>query len=522
MTSVDGARAGRHAADTGSRTKAQPVAAQPAGDEQQGFWTGPLWMLVVPPLAALGMTLWGITGSSYIPDEAATISATQRSIPQLLRMLSNIDAVHGPYYLFMWFVVRLGGTGELATRLPSALATVIATVGVVAIGGRLVSHRAGLAAGLVFATLPMVGFFGQDARPYAIMTAFGVFASYALIRVLEAEPGHRQRWFVMYAVCMAGLSLAQVFALPFFAAHAVTIALRCRPGSGEKDRRSLILGWLASAVAAVVVCTPILYLGFKQRGSLNTLTYTPFMKTWPQMFHSQHLQTAVLIVFACAIVASVLTGRWRALWRGKFLALCLPWLILPTVILEAASVVTPVYAERFVAYSLPALALLVGVALDALGWIAGVAALTAIVVAGIPESVHQRTATGHGSNIRLADQIIAADKRPGDVVLYGALVTQYQRFAYPYGSAQLRDIDQLQTPARNGTLTGSTVGTPKLRLRLVGIPRVWLFGGGPRQAALAGSILIQQGFKLIHIYDAEGISLMLYADSHNPPATHRG
>ena len=86
-------------------------------------------MLLVPPLVTLAVVLWGIEGPSYIPDEAATLSAVHRSFPELLRMLLHIDAVHGPYYMFMWVVVRLGGTSELATRLPSALATVVTAAG---------------------------------------------------------------------------------------------------------------------------------------------------------------------------------------------------------------------------------------------------------------------------------------------------------------------------------------------------------------------------------------------------------
>jgi hypothetical protein len=39
-------------------------------------------------------------------------------------------ARHGAYHVLMWAVVRLGGAGELATRLPSALA--MAAAGVVA------------------------------------------------------------------------------------------------------------------------------------------------------------------------------------------------------------------------------------------------------------------------------------------------------------------------------------------------------------------------------------------------------
>ena len=78
------------------------------------------WPLLVPPVVTLAVTLWGIKSASYWRDEAATLSATRRSFPQLIRMLGNVDAVHGVYYVLMWPVVHLIGTDELAMRLPSA------------------------------------------------------------------------------------------------------------------------------------------------------------------------------------------------------------------------------------------------------------------------------------------------------------------------------------------------------------------------------------------------------------------
>src|SRR5260370_2878856 len=148
--------------------------------------------------------------------------------------------------MFMWVVVRLGGSSELATRLPSVLATAVTAAGVAALGRRLVSPRAGLAAGLIFASVPYVTFYAQFARPYAIMTAFATFASYALVRVLDAHPGHRRGWLVAYAAFLAGLGLVQVFALPLIGAHAVTGVLRCRPGGRQRVKRRLIMASLAS------------------------------------------------------------------------------------------------------------------------------------------------------------------------------------------------------------------------------------------------------------------------------------
>ena len=57
-------------------------------------------------LLGAAVSLAGAGRPSFWYDEAATISAAySRSLSQLWRMLSNVDAVHGLYYLFMhgWF-----------------------------------------------------------------------------------------------------------------------------------------------------------------------------------------------------------------------------------------------------------------------------------------------------------------------------------------------------------------------------------------------------------------------------------
>src|SRR5213078_3313282 len=54
------------------------------------------------------------------------------------------------------------------------------------LGQRLVSGRAGLAAGLLFAAFPSVSFYAEDAREYALVTALATVASYFLVRALQA------------------------------------------------------------------------------------------------------------------------------------------------------------------------------------------------------------------------------------------------------------------------------------------------------------------------------------------------
>ena len=482
-------------------------AGQPVGGERRRLSAGSAWVLLLPALVTLAVALWGIDGPSYIPDEAATLSAVHRSFPDLVRMLLHVDAVHGPYYMFMWVVVRLAGTSEIATRLPSALATAATAAGVAALGRRLVSPRAGLAAGLVFASVPFVTFYAQFARPYAIMTAFATFASYALVRVLDAEPGHRRGWLFAYAALLTGLGLVQVFALPLIGAHAVTVALRCRPGGKQPRKLWLILGWLAAAGVAIAVSAPVLVLGYFQRQTFNTLVYQPWIARLQEFFMSRELEDTFAIVLACGIAASLLTGRLRDKWPGSFLALCVPWLVFPIALMLGVSLITPVYAERFVAYCIPAVALLTGAALDALGWVAGVAALTAIVAVGLPLQVNVRTATAHGSNLRLEDQIIAANRRPGDAALYSLPATQYQQYAYPFGMWSLSDISLAETPAESDSLTGTLVDPQVVAGRLAHVSRVWLVGGGPGAIAIHSHMIERAGFQLVHSWPRNGLEL---------------
>ncbi len=100
------------------------------------------WTLAAPPAVTLLVMLWGIATPSYWRDESATLSAVDRSLPQLVRMLGRLDAVHGFYYLLMWPVAHFIGTREFETRLPSAVAMAAAALGIAAIGGRVRSRRA--------------------------------------------------------------------------------------------------------------------------------------------------------------------------------------------------------------------------------------------------------------------------------------------------------------------------------------------------------------------------------------------
>src|SRR5262249_41221303 len=270
-----------------------------------GYQPGPVWARWLPPVAAFVIALWRITVPSYWRDEAATLAVVRRPLGDLITMLGNVDAVHSAYYLMMWPVEDVLGSSPIMMRAPSAFAVAVGAGAVAATGRRLISPWAGLAAGLVFAILPEVSRYGQEARSYAMVTAAAAIASYVLVRVLGAEPEHRRRWLVGYSASIAVLGILNIFGVLLLPAHALTVPLYCRRSWRDRAVQRLALGWAAAVVGGVVIASPLLVLGWQQRGQIAWLsvnTSTSGLNTLFSLSGSYLVTTAVLAVIAVALM----------------------------------------------------------------------------------------------------------------------------------------------------------------------------------------------------------------------------
>lgn len=474
----DAARtAGTTVAEAPGRTAGQPE--QDQVSDQPAYQAGPIWMRWLPPALAFLVSLWGITAPSYWRDEAATIAAVKRPLGDLIAMLGNVDAVHACYYLMMWPIEHVLGSGALVLRLPSAVAVAVGAAAVAAIGRRLISPWAGLSAGLIYAVLPAVSRYGQEARSYAMVMAVAAISSYLLLRVLGAEPTRQRRWIIGYGASIAALGILNIFGLLLVPAHAVTVVMSGRRRFKDPAFRRLAAGWVLAVAAAGLVVSPLLVLGWMQRGQIAWLsvnTSSSGLKTLFSLSGSYMVTTMVLAVIAVAIVLSTETGRQarRANWPPRLAEVSLPWLIIPPFVLLAASTVQPVYTSRYILICLPALALIAGAAVASYGRIAGAIALLAVLIAGVPTQTAQRTAAGHYDDIRALDRIVAANAKPGDYVLYTNPNSESFGAAYSFGLGKLRNIALKQGPIPSGTLAGTNVPIRQLKSRLSHARRVWV------------------------------------------------
>ena len=331
---------------------------------------------------------------------------------------------------------------------------------------------------------------------------FGTTASYLLIRAIGTA-GRRRGWLAGYAVCMGAMGILNIFGVLLLAAHAVTVGLACLRkddrwrslaalrGGRAAAARSLALGWLAAAVVALIVASPALAGGISQRGTASWIKppgRATLVSTSMLVGPWQLIVACALVIVAGVAISARGRARLRAAWPPQLSALTLPWIVLPPALLIGISFVQPLFVSRYVLYCVPAVALLVGAGLAALGRIAGPAALVVIALLGLSTQLHVRTPDGHGDNIRGVDRIIVQYRQPGDAVIYVGQDANYFTAAYPYGLAQLDNIAQAKTAAQNARLVGTTLPVDVVQQRLAGVTRVWAVNatGYPKSDFLAG------------------------------------
>lgn len=474
------------------------------------------WLPLIPAVLTFGVTLYRLQGPSFSQDEDATLLAVHRTFPQLVTMLGNIDVVHGAYYSLIWVVTRLFGASPFVVRFPSAVAMAVAAAGVTLLGQHLVSDRAGLAAGLVFTVLPSVSWFAEDARDYAIVTALAVTASYILVRAL-ASATRRRRWLIAYGVALAFLGLGNLFALLIVPAHAVTIAARARrdPAVG----RSFVVGWLVAVAAAFVAVSPVAVTGYRQLHLVNwigALTLRDVLSVM-RLAGTRPLFGVIVVIAVIAVIVAAVAGRdrLRAQWPGPLLALALPWLVLPPAVLLIGSAIHPIYTYRYIAFCIPALALLAGTALAALGRVAGAVGLIVILLVGLPLQISERRQNGHGFNIEKVNQIVARYEHRGDAVLNisGAVYERVLEIGYPYGLRPLRDVSRGESPAQSATIGGTFASAQVERERLATVSRLWAVGGLYKNVPVLHGL----GFTLVRRWYVTGVYVRLYVRDHAAP-----
>ena len=149
-----------------------------------------LWILA--GLTALGVAVRfaSLGVQSYHHDEVITaMRVIPGSFGDMLHEVKVSESNPPLYYVLGWGWAKEFGTGEVGLRSLSALfgaATV--PVGYL-IGRQLATRRAGLILAGLIAVNPMLIWYSQEARSYALLVFFGALALFFFVRALDTGRG---------------------------------------------------------------------------------------------------------------------------------------------------------------------------------------------------------------------------------------------------------------------------------------------------------------------------------------------
>ncbi|WP_436772380.1 glycosyltransferase family 39 protein [Yinghuangia sp. YIM S09857] len=404
-------------------------------------------------------------------DELATWTASRRSVPELFAMLGNVDASSGGFYLFMHGWTGLFGDAVPTLRLPAMLAMAGTAACVVQLGRRAFGPRAGLAAGLVFALLPAVSRYGQEARAYGFVCL--TFAVATLLLARAADRPTIGRW-AAYSASVALLGVWHLVALAGVVGHAAWLAVRLsggdlsggdggirrdahtepgakpgpEPGFERRDqspRGRRLLAFAVSIVAATAPLAPLAVVAGAQR--VRQIEWIPRPELEALQVLLPRTAASGPVALALAVLAlGACTGPHRRAVAAYFGAALLPVVAVCAVSLAGD---TSYFLPRYLLFALPAWAVLAGAGIAVLAdrvaaattaattattaTTATVLALAVVAAVGVPDQRELREPGAHEqrdypakSAISWVDyrgiaDLLRARQRPGDGIVYASV-----------------------------------------------------------------------------------------------------
>ncbi len=407
---------------------------------------------------------------SFWLDEGYTVALVRMSFGAMLRTIPRTESTPPLYYALAWAWTRVFGSSEFGLRSLSALAG-IATIPVAwALARRLAGDRAALIAGLLLAVSPLMVWFSQEARAYALAT---LLATGTLLCIAAHRQNDRARWLWGWAAC-AALGIATHYFVAFVVApEVVFLGWRARG-----DRRL----WAASGLV-LIVAVALVPLALAQRGTghadyIAQGSLATRALQVPKQFligYASPAQTVTAVVAAAAVAAGALwplAADGSAARRSRLpLAVGLAAVVVPILL---ALVGVDFLDTRNLLPALPALyvAAAIGFAADR-AWprsaaLAGVLALIGIVVVVLVETdPRYQRADWRGAATALGAATVprAIDVTPGSGLI--PLQIYEPRLRALTAPVRVRELDVVAIPAQ---VTGGGIATPPRLARPLPVP----------------------------------------------------
>ncbi|KAF5995419.1 MULTISPECIES: glycosyltransferase family 39 protein [Streptomyces] len=432
-----------------------------------------LLVFALPVLVALACVLPGLGGRQLWRDEHATWWASTLSWHYLGQLIDHIDIVFTPYYAAMHLWIAVAGDSPATLRLPEALAMGISAGLVGLLGRRMFAVRTGLLAGLLFAVVPAITRYGQEARPYAFATLFALLATLFLLRALE-KPSLRD-W-TLYALAIAATGFGHLVAMSVLAGHLGLVVLAKRRGD-----RIAHYAFAGAVLLGLSITLPMVAKGSGQSGQIAwNNTTTQDLVDFPQELFGSWITGGVVMGLG---VLGLLAARRYAVLLGA-------WAMLPPVLTFLTADQLHLFLPRYLLFTIPAWTLLLAAAVTrltgrlepevrpgavakAVGGVLVTAVAAGYAFVAWPAIGDAKKDLPMEPDYAAAAQVIASGEKPGDGVIFNGGLSERRAMAYELRDRKApKDVLMEWTPQQNGSYGATECGRPARCLN--GVDRLWL------------------------------------------------
>jgi Dolichyl-phosphate-mannose-protein mannosyltransferase len=196
------------------------------------------WIVAALTALALGLRLACIDQSLFGDELFLWAIVDDHSLRQVFSMVHDTEKTPPLGFVLSWVPARLSETPELV-RLPSFIASVATVPLVYMLGLRTVGRAAAVVAAAWCALSPFQIFYGTESRSYAVVAAFVILSTLALLAALEDR---KLRWWTLYALAAAAAVYTHYIAVLSLVPQAAWALWTHR----DRVREQLIWGGLAA------------------------------------------------------------------------------------------------------------------------------------------------------------------------------------------------------------------------------------------------------------------------------------
>lgn len=265
---------------------------------------------------------------SFWYDESFTAGLAKLTFPEMLTVI-RYDVHPVGWYALEWLIGRFS-TSEMAMRLPSLIAGLVAVVLVQRVVSKLYDSHTGSIAALLVACLPVAIYYSAEARPYMTIVCC---VSGLLLAVMEDRPGR-------FALIAAPLLLLHNIAYVYVALLGLAAFWKWRHR-----------GWIMAGIPVVIVGVlwmPMMYLqaqdiadGFWLQFYPGMMTHTTVNMTIGWRIGDEIIVPIAGAWIACMVICWILyrPREWTWLWALAAFGV-------PAVVGLVSAVWKPVYLDR--------------------------------------------------------------------------------------------------------------------------------------------------------------------------------